>query len=231
MKSNNLQLPRGARWRRYVPFLVLFSLAFLHPSLSFTQSEDTLDKSKPSRWSINLALGNHSVGFPLQNLGSALNPSISDLGLEYRLNKGHKHVFSLASQSSFVHNPVIGHSFLNGLSLNYTYIHRSGITAGMDLGLGHLLQMYPRDTYSFNPQKETYEPSAITNISSSYSGFGLTVGYDLNPRFKRAYTIFLRNKFYIQSPYFNTAAFPILPQNILELGLKINLNAIRSQKK
>ncbi|MEO1450403.1 MAG: hypothetical protein AAFV07_12800 [Bacteroidota bacterium] len=212
---------RGHRpWQR--GFLCLLCSCRLLFSSAWAQSKPASPPPQ-GRWAIQVGLGVHSVGFPLQNLGAGFRPAITDVGLEFRMIRGPKHQLSLATQSTFVFNDVIGNSLLTGLSLQYAYTHRLGVVAGVDLNLGSLLQWYPRETLHFDPVDGKYSSQPGEIHQNGHSGFGLMLGYDLESRYELPLVLFVRNKFYIQPTYFQTGAFPVMPQNILALGVKIKL--------
>lgn len=224
-KKNSLWRSLKKAWSH----LVFLILPLIIPLAGYAQ-QDGQHIPTYGRWSVNAAFGNHTAGFPFQNLFTAFNPAISAPGVEFRLSKNLKHTFSIGSQNTLVLNEVTGNSFLGGISLNYTYTHNLGLYAGLELNLGGLAQFYPRQTYVYSEDFEKYEPEKAMPELASYSGFGITFGYDFAPKFKSRYAVFLRNKFLVQSPYFNADLFPILPYNIPELGVKIKFNTIFNNK-
>lgn len=189
----------------------------LVPRMGYAQTPSSATSSF-SRWSIQGALGNQTIGFPFQNSFGAFNPVLSDVGVIYRINKHPRHTLSVGIANSCLFNESTGNTFIIHLDLGYTYTHAGGVfgSFGLDIGSGFLFQQ--QEGFSYNAETEVYE-STSNRFNVGYSGFQLTLGYDMAPRLGKPFSFFLRNKFGILSPYFPTDLIPILPQNILELGL------------
>ncbi|MEL6672092.1 MAG: hypothetical protein AAFR61_07860 [Bacteroidota bacterium] len=184
----------------------------------------TAQSTAPGRWSVQAALGNQTVGFPLQNLAQAWNPGLTDLGIGFSLNRGSRHQWQLGTQTAWLPNTEVGNSLLMGLRLGYRYQHASGLQAGLSLDMGSLRQSYARESLVFDEVLGTYQEQEARPINSGFSGFSLELGYAASTR----YRLFLRNQFYFQLPYFATEAFPVLPQNLLSIGLSYQLPSFRS---
>lgn len=217
-------MKKDAVFRPGISMGLLFLLGGLFPQLLAQSPTTTL--SRQERWSLHLAVGNHTVGFPFQNLLAQANPAITDVGIGFQLTKSRTHRLSLRSQSSFIWNDEVGNAWLNGLSLRYVYAHQSGVFAGIELNMGSLRQRYPRETYAYQASSKQFVLTESERIQASYSGFGLLLGYDLHKLDRQGISLFLRSKFYFQVPYFNAQAFPIMPQNMLELGVQLPFQSL-----
>lgn len=208
------------RWARVDQKRIALAIGLLFilfvPRVSYAQSPSSNSPSF-SRWSIQGAIGNQTIGFPFENTFAAFNPALSDFGLHYRINKHPRHTLSVGIANSCLFNETTGNSFVVHLDLGYTYTHTSGVfgSLGLDIGSGFLFQA--REGFTYNADAQVYEPKP-NRFNAGYSGFQLTLGYDMGPRFNKPFSFFLRNKFGILSPYFPIELVPILPQNILELG-------------
>ena len=178
------------------------------------------------RFSINASLGNHSVGFPFQNQFSAFNPVLPDIGLAFRVNKNLKHRFLLGLNTTFVNNEVVGNEWKTGLNLNYRYTNESGFFGKVGLDIGSISTNYSRQQFEFNTETANYE-SINQRFNSSYSGYRLAIGYDFENRFNKRYSVFLAHQFYFQTPYFQVQVFEVLPQNIIQVGIEVQLNKFK----
>ena len=208
--------------RKFFNFIKWKGLAalclFILPLIMMGQNPEKKTKSIP----IQIAIGNHNVGFPYENIFYGGNPSLA-LGTEFRLNKKIKHRFYAAPNLTFTNNEIIGHSISLYSDLGYRYTHKSGVFSDFALSLGFMSQAYPRKVYEFNETSRTYEESSSSRIGASQVGFGMGFGYDFSLKKNLPIAIFIRNDFFIQSPYFALEMFPIMPQSITKIGIKFNL--------
>ncbi|MEL7530840.1 MAG: hypothetical protein AAFN10_06015 [Bacteroidota bacterium] len=208
---------------KYPPFFII-TLSMLLGSISLQAQESVRAHSFGERLSLNLGFANHSVGFPLQNQLKAFNPSISNLGIAARLNRSQQHQLLLSVQSSFLANEVIGNSFLLGLAISYRYTHPTGFYTQLGLELGTLSQQSVREAYSYPILNIDPQPEKLS-MTSSYSGLGWQLGYRLSKTGWSRFSVFLSQRFLIQSPYFSISAFDILPQNLLAIGFSYQLGS------
>lgn len=178
-----------------------------------------------SRWSLHAAVGNQAVGFPFENLFSSSHPALS-VGVDFRLNKSLRHSLSLSSGAGVFSNSLIGNTMMSGLDLHYRYTTRSGVFGELQAGVGALAQFHPRKTWTLNAETGAYTESKEGPFWASEIGFGVGLGYDFSRRFGKPYAVFLKNRFFFESPYFKLKAFPIMPQNILELGVSFKLKRL-----
>ena len=182
-----------------------------------------------SRWSVQGGLVVTSAGFPFQNLASAAQPSLSDFGAEFRLNKHLSHVISIAIANTWLFNKTTGNAFIAHLDLGYRYIHRSGFYGGLGLDIGSSFLFQSRPAFAYDHGTGTYG-DAVNRFSTGYSGFQLSLGYDLFPKQHKGFAFFLRHKFGILPAYFPTDLFPVLPQNHLVVGLSYRFKKRSSQQ-
>ncbi|MEM6345883.1 MAG: hypothetical protein AAF927_18460 [Bacteroidota bacterium] len=202
---------------KYRPYFLLLLLLIL--SSPYLRAQELVqDHSFGERLSLHLAIGNHSVGFPLQNQFKAFNPALSQLGITVRLNRSTKHSLLLGLSTSGIRNEVVGNSWLLGLELAYRYRHPSGVYTQLGLEMGALSQRSVREAYSFPFPSDDFQPEQLS-LNTSYSGLAWQLGYQFDQRL----SVFLSQRFFIQSPYFSVAVFDILPQNVLAIGLSYQL--------
>jgi len=181
------------------------------------------------RLSVNGALGAHSVGFPFQNLLNGRGFALSSLGLEIRLNKSLKHSLFLASNTALIKNSTIGNTVLFGSDLGYRFTSKSGVYGSLALGLGALWQAHTWETYRFDADSGTYVSANDKGKFASQLGGSIALGYDFSRKYSKRYTVFVKNQFFIQSPYFDVKAFPIMPQNMVQIGLNVKLNQLKKK--
>jgi len=207
------------KWRR-TAFLWSFFLFLSVPWKGYGQSNSM--NSNLSRWSVRAALGNQTIGFPLQNLTRSFHPVLPALGIGFRLNKNPKHALSTGLTNSWTFNQEMGQLLNFSLFFEYAYRHQSGVFGGIGLDLGNSLFFHQESGYQFDQGSGEYElvPNRFTSGSS---GYRLSIGYDLIPQFNKSASIFLRHRFHFQSPYFQSELFPVLPINMIELGICIHL--------
>jgi hypothetical protein len=179
------------------------------------------------RLSVNAALGAHSVGFPFQNLLAGRGFALSSLGLEIRLNKSLKHSLFLASNTAIIKNSTIGNTVLFGSDLGYRFTSKSGVYSSLALGLGALWQSHTRETYRYDADSDIFLSANDKGKFASQVGGSIALGYDFSRKHGKRYAVFLKNQFFIQSPYFDVKAFPVMPQNIVQIGLNVKLNSLK----
>ena len=192
-------------------------LVFLIFSTS-AQSKNLSDSIQFQKISLQLSFGNQCVGFPYQNLFSAFNPSFS-AGIEYRYNKNLKHSLIQTARFNFNGNQSIGNSFAFITEFRYRYTHKSAFFADASVGLGFLNQYHPREIYKLNTETGEYNKVKDKGKGGNVVGYGISVGYDFSKKTKYPVAVFIRNNFWIQTPYFETTMFPIIPQSITQIGL------------
>ena len=113
-----------------------------------------------------------------------------------------------------------------GLNLNYRYTNQSGIFGKFGLDIGSISAKYSKQQFQFNTTTETYEP-VNQRFNSSFSGYRLAIGYNFEKQFDKRYSVFLAHQFYFQTPYFPVQVFEVLPQNIIQIGVEVQLNKFR----
>lgn len=206
---------------KYFSFISILLFLCCHGAI--LQAQDSVeDHSFGERLALSLAIGNHSVGFPLQNQFKALNPAVSNLGLSCRLNRNKKHSIRLGLRSSYIANEVVGNSFLLGLDLSYRYTFSSGLYTQLGIEMGALSQRSVRNAYRF-PSPDATFPPVNQSLGTSYSGLAGYLGYQFQQEGLQKLSVFVSQRFFIQAPYFAVQAFDILPQNLLSIGVNYQL--------
>jgi hypothetical protein len=196
----------------------LFILFLLLTSF-LLKAQDTLSTTY-SKFPIKVTIGNHSVGFPLQNLFKASNLNLS-IGSELSLNKNKKHQLLIAPSIGFFHNKVIGSSFTLNIDFDYRYTHKKGVFIETGLGIGFLDQFHPRTIYELNIADGTYHEVKDKGTIFSSMGFNLGIGYDFSKKFDSPIRIGINHNFFIQTTYFDLANFPIMPQSTTNFTIAI----------
>lgn len=199
---------------------VLLGLLLILPCITYAQADSS--SRQYYRLPIIVTYGNQDVAFGLQNLFAAYNPSVA-LGTEIVYNKSQRHKIGQSAELGFIANETLGNKTSLSTAFFYRYCHRSGLFAGIELGLGLAQQYHPRQVYEYNAELRDYEKAKDTGISSLQAGYGLHLGYDFARNGDIPLSIFIKNNLVIQSPYLDLTTFPIMPQSITQLGLKIQL--------
>lgn len=201
---------------------VIILLSLISVSLSIKAQNDAAQTDKYYKLPLQISFGNQCVGLAYQNLFSAFNPSLS-VGTEIGYNKRIKHRISQTASIGFFANDVIGNTVSLSTDFCYRYNHKSGVFADISLGLGLLNQFHPRDIYEYNSTTGEYDKVKDFGKLAALLENGLSLGYDLSKTTKYPISIFVKHNFFIQSPYFDIKSFPIMPQSITQIGLKINI--------
>jgi hypothetical protein len=201
------------RWK------LLFTICFLSLSLFSKAQEKTGNPVMYFKMPLQVSIGNQVVGFPNQNEFSAINPSFS-LGTEIGYNKSLTHRICQTFSTGYIVNDVIGNTVTLSSDFCYRFTLKKGVFADLSLGLGMLFQQHPRDVYAYVPAIEGYKKSEDNWKPASLIEYAISLGYDFSRNSKCPVSIFVRSNFFIQSPYFPTEMFPIMPQSITQLGLR-----------
>ena len=202
--------------QRKIVFTISLLFLLVCPLITFAQDPSPTEPTY-RRWSLQGAIGNHTIGYPFQNYAASFNPSLS-LETDFRLNKNPRHTFSIGLANTWLFNQPTGNTLIVQLGFAYRYTHRSGVFGKIGLDLGNSFFFHSGEAYAYNAETQSYS-IASNSFATSYSGYQLSLGYDLDPKMDLPWAFFLRNRFGIQSPYFDADLFPILPQNFLELGI------------
>lgn len=214
----------GKRWIRIAQIFLCLCLG--SPLVGAAQSEQI---PIYGRFSVQGGIGNQTIGYPFQNLVASANPAITDVGIAFRLNKSLTHTFSISLANTYQLNEITGNAYIVNLSLSYRYTHKTGVFGGVGIDIGNSIMSRPRQGYQWDETAGIYtEQKGV--FSAGYSGFGLMAGYDLGPTHGKRYSLFVQHKFGIQTPYFPTESFPIMPQNILAIGIGVKLNKFTKSK-
>jgi len=198
-------------FKKYLLFILAISSTYLAHAQNATQIAY-------AKLPLKIAIGNHAVGFPYQNSFSAFNPQLS-VGTELALNKSQKHQIIAASSLGFIRNQVIGNTIMLDIDLGYRYLHKSGVYIETSLGLGVLDQFHPRDIYVQSEVDGTYDKVSDKGTFASLIGNKMGIGYDFSKRSELPFRLDLSHHFFIQSPYFDVASFPIMPQSVTSLSI------------
>jgi len=177
-----------------------------------------VDPPEYSKFPLNISIGNHAVGFPFENLFAAFNPSIS-VGTERKLNKSKKHQLIASSNLGFIRNKVIGNTITFDINIGYRYTSRFGIYTETHLGLGAINQFHPNDIYTLTETGNKYEKVSNSGTFSNLTGLRMGIGYDLSRRSRVPLSVGLSHNFFIQTPYFDVANFPIMPQSTTNISI------------
>lgn len=194
-----------AGFKRY---LILF-IALSNYFLILAQTDSTPEYS---RFSAKIAIGNQAVGFPFQHSFSASNPH-GGIGIEFRLNKSLTHQLLVSSNLGFFRNKVIGNSITSDLDFGYRYSNKTGLFLETSLDLGLIRQYHPRDIYAYDNTEGTYVKVDNKGVFASLVGFRMGIGYDFSKKSNHPFHLGINHHFFIQSPYFDVANFPIMPQS------------------
>lgn len=186
-------------------------------SLAKAQNTDTKAYSK---FPLNVVIGNHGVGFPLQNLFQVPNLHLS-IGSEFGLNKSKTRRLFFAPSLGFFQNKVIGSTFTLNADFGYRYTLKSGIFTETGLRIGFLNQFHPRSIYEQNPADATFHKVKDKGTQSSLLGFNLGIGYDFSKKHKAPIRVGINHNFFIQTTYFDVANFPIMPQTTTNITLSL----------
>ncbi|MCX6266748.1 MAG: hypothetical protein NTW16_05235 [Bacteroidetes bacterium] len=174
------------------------------------------------RLPIRVSFGSQAVGFPYQNLFSAFNPSFS-AGTEFRYNKNETHRICQTLNVGFSVSDQIGSKVMLNSDFCYRYTHSSGVFADISIGLGLLNQFHARKTYQYNSSTGEYDKVKDYGTFGLMLGYGMSLGYDFSRKNRYPVSIFVKNTFYIQSPYFDMTNFPIMPQSTIQIGLTVKI--------
>lgn len=196
-------------------------------TVAFAQKET--HQKEFSRFALKAGFGSQVVGFPFENITTSSHPAIM-IGGEYKLNKSIKHTLSIASTSFFFENKTIGHTFVTSLDFIYRYTHKSGFFSDISVAIGTIYQVHPRSVYELNQNTMEYAKISDDGKFSSHIGFGVGFGYDFNIKFNKPIKVFVKNNFILQTPYFDSKQFPIMPQNIVNVGISYCLPKINFKK-
>ncbi|MEM7037790.1 MAG: hypothetical protein AAF570_12475 [Bacteroidota bacterium] len=216
------------RWKNIALLAGCFLLLF-GSGAAYAQSPSTPDSSAHfSRWALQTAIGNQTVGFPMQNFGGALNPVFPVLGVDFRLNKNEKHALSIGLTNSWTFNRENGNQLNASLYFQYAFIHRSGVFGGLGIHLGNTVFFHRAEAFQYNAETQGYD-TAENRFAAGSSGFLLSLGYDMRKASGHPFSLFLRNRFHFQSPYFSSDLFPVLPTNVLEIGFTYHIPKRKTQ--
>ncbi|MEI7725596.1 MAG: hypothetical protein WCK09_10860 [Bacteroidota bacterium] len=202
-------------YRHYLIF-VLLMISMPVISEAQTDSASTRYFKLPAR----VSFGSQIVGFPYQNLFNAFNPYLS-VGTEFRLNKSEKHRICQTLNLGMSFSDEIGTKIFLNSDFCYRYTHSTGIFGDISVGLGLLNQYHVRKTYKFNSSTGEYDKVSDHGIFGVFFGYGMSLGYDFSRKTRYPVSLFVKNTFYIQSPYFDNKDFSIMPQSTIQIGFTI----------
>lgn len=199
-----------------LPLLLFFSI---FTSRLRAEEKDSTYGSFINRISISVAMGNHTIGFPFQNLYASFNPVLFDGGAELKLNKKKKSFWYTFIGTCIVRNNQIGHSVMPAIGIGYRWFNKSNYWLSAALETGAIVQFHPTQTFIYNKETNAFKHGNNTPFLSQCVGFSLSVGYNLSVKYDIPLSVMIKNRFFIQSTYFNLASFPIMPQNMMETGI------------
>ena len=199
-----------------LPALLLLLLPF------FTQAGPKPDSTHYCKYPVRISFGSQVVGFPYQNLFSAFHPVFS-AGTEFRYNKNEKHRICQTLNIGYSFNEQIGNKLLLNSDFCYRYTHSSGVFADISMGLGLVDQYHPRKTYKYNSSTGEYDRVSDWGKFGIQLGYGMSLGYDLSRKTHYPVSLFVKNTFFIQSPYFDLKDFPVMPQSTVQIGVTIKI--------
>ncbi|MCI4669688.1 MAG: hypothetical protein MRZ79_16255 [Bacteroidia bacterium] len=199
---------------------LLTSLFFLHMNCHGNVARDSLKRT----WPIRIQLGNQDVGFGSENTFSSFNPRLS-VGTTYLYNKNLKHQLGQHLNMDFTNNRVLGNKLSLQSHFFYRYLHKSGIYGELGIGLGLMRQFYARPIYEKEATGSGYQAAKSSGVNSLNFGYEISLGYTFQNESRiPIQAIFLSSALRIQYPYFNTAAFPIIPLSLTQIGVQLKLN-------
>ena len=200
-----------------------FTIAFLLVLLPFlSEAQTDAASTHHFRLPIRVSFGSQVVGFPFQNLFNAFNPYLS-AGTEFRINKSEKHRLCQTVNLGASFSDEIGTKLFLNTDFCYRYTHSSGVFGDISLGIGLLNQYHSRKTYKFNSSTGEYDPVSDHGIFGVLFGYGMSLGYDFSRKTRYPVSVFVKNTFYIQSPYFDNKDFSIMPQSTIQIGLTFKI--------
>ena len=171
---------------------------------------------------VRLSFGNQVVGFPFQNLFTSFHPGLM-AGTEFGYNKSEKHRICQTLNLGFSFSRQIGNKVMLSSDFCYRYTHPSGAFAELSFGFGVLNQYHARETYKFNSSSGEYDRVGDPGKFGTMLGYGMGLGYDFSRKGGFPVSVFIKNTFFIQSPYFDLKDFPVMPQSTLQAGLTIKI--------
>ncbi len=198
-------------FKKYVLILLAVSSSYLLNAQDTTPIEY-------AKYPLKLSLGNHVVGFPLENLFSSFNPHLS-IGTERGINKNQKHHLFVAASLGFFRNKVIGNTLFLDLDLGYRFTHKRGLYVETSLGLGTLNQYHPRATYQQNTTDGSYKKRNNKGFFASSIALKLGIGYDFSKKSNLPVRIGIHHNAFIQTTYFDVDNFPIMPQSTTNISI------------
>jgi len=173
---------------------------------------------KYAKFPLNIAIGNHAVGFPFQNSFKAFNPNLS-FGTEFSINKNPKNQIFTSSNLGYILNNVIGNTITFDIGIGYRYRNKNGPFVESAINLGLLNQYHPQDIYIQNEQDRSYDKTKDKGIFASLMGIKMGIGYDFSMISKKPFKLALMHNFFIQTTYFEVMNFPIMPQSTTNIQL------------
>ena len=201
----------------------LILLAFLLITLPvITEARTNPDSTHYFKLPVRISLGSQVVGFPYENLFSSFNPTFS-IGTEFRYNKSEKHRIYQTLNLGFSSSPQIGYKLMLNSDFCYRYTHSSGVFADISIGLGLANQYHPRETYKYNEATGEYDHVKDRGVFGLMLGYGMSLGYDFSRKTRIPVSVFVKNTFFVQSPYFDLKDFQIMPQSTIQIGFTIKI--------
>lgn len=165
-----------------------------------------------SRFRLKAGVGNHQIGFPYQNIFQSSNPAIL-VGGELRLNKSFENQLVQSLEVRAVSNEELGQSMALATSLNYQKYFRNHWFAGIGIGLGLVNQRSDGNAFELLSNGE-FQSVDYSEINGSFVQLPMVLGADIK-------SVMLSVEYipYIQAPFYSSAAFPIMPQSIIQLSI------------
>ncbi len=169
-----------------------------------------------------ISYGNQVVGLPYQNLFQAFNPAVF-IGTEFSYNKSRKHRLCQTLGIGLITNEAIGNTITLNTDFCYRYIGKLGIFSDFSVGLGVLNQYQTRQKYSINLTTGEYKKIKDFGKPAMMLEYNYSLGYDFSVKKNLPFSVFIKYNFFIQMPYFDFKAFPVMPQSVIQLGTIIKI--------
>jgi hypothetical protein len=169
-----------------------------------------------------ISYGNQVVDLPYQNLFQAFNPAVFT-GTEFGYNKSRKHRLCQTLGIGFITNESIGNTITLNTDFCYRYTGKIGVLSDFSLGLGVINQYQARQKYSINVTTGEYKKVKDFGKPAMLAEYNYSLGYDFSVKKNLPFSLFIKYTCFVQMPYFDFKAFPVMPQSVLQLGTIIKI--------
>ncbi|TAD98091.1 MAG: hypothetical protein EAZ97_11365 [Bacteroidetes bacterium] len=167
---------------------------------------------------LEFAIGNHSVSLPFYRIFRLpIHPAIT-FGTEYSWwRNSNQHVFSPIRLGIFYNRYNASGVYL-ATGIGYRYTMDLGLFVDGSLEVGYLHYFRPFATMTF--KDGLYESGYDFGKPSVILPFTISIGYDFSNLTEYYWSIFLRYKWFLQTPYNDYFGSDFLPQAIISVGAR-----------